>query len=1008
MSEEASMRFGLHQATATESSKDAQDTEDANKESNNRFEDTCVSSSTSDAVHPTQKLNENTFRDTWKATSTSTPLNPFKKQTETRFEDPSSSTDVVQPPENLYELYTDTDEQVSTTTDDNEKKEEDYWLDPQRLRSVPALKRTINQSKPCPPTTFFGKLHQNSPLAYTGYEKESLPIVGEGSPRSWEDFLQMRMQNVEKPLDLMKVKDSLPLKPSKESLEKEKSNKETAFKEIIEKRDMKAWEMPQKNNDSPPSKEDSPGSKDSRINLDVPHIQACASMLKPISAKEKDSPLLLGTDCPSSPSQASLSLHNTQFYSIDSPPSPNEVYPPSPSKVSPPSPSKDFIPSQIKTTLLSHSKDSVPSHNKDSVSLLSKNSHSHSKDFPLHIKDPVPPHSKDSDIKSSPYSHIKYIPSSYGNDSVSHGQNSAPSHDKDSNLHNQDYLHSYSKYSSPADEAPRYLKPKNNNAAVKPKATHQEEQKKDLAKLTEPYDPEFPGMISQLPTKELNADNLDMIRGMPTARVNHMYKWLYSQSLNDNEYEQKVMELLPEYSLIVYSDAEEDMELEQEEHEEAQEGSVNKSTGNMDALIDCFQSLRFNEAIPDCCLTDSVFLVDKPQSAVSRKCKLPPMPLEDICPVKEYLKILVTHVYTPFQFWFNFVNKTYDTSVLHEMQMEMRAIYSDKNSEYFNTLPRCLLKADYLCAIQSEDGWRRARITATPPSAVATVSIYYVDYGFGGDVSAAELRYLPETFAEKPALAIRGSLSYIHPLGPHWSPDSMQQFQRLIIGKEMFAHVVELDLIERIVFLRISLNQEFFPSVNKMLVDANLAGRSQHYDFEKIKDNFGIRHRYLRERLPSHEMLETRVFPILDDEFEVAFDSIIYSPAFGKFKVPRLTKGYDALRQALVSWMPAYRQEMERWAALYNEAKAKQKLALSEAREAWLLRKEQETEKERNQSISELIEKMEVLNLCEPMEGVTEEGKGIALVEPAKMEEGAPKAADRANETTQTGNIKID
>ncbi|KAH8361256.1 hypothetical protein KR200_010538, partial [Drosophila serrata] len=140
------------------------------------------------------------------------------------------------------------------------------------------------------------------------------------------------------------------------------------------------------------------------------------------------------------------------------------------------------------------------------------------------------------------------------------------------------------------------------------------------------------------------------------------------------------------------------------------------------------------------------------------------------------------------------------------------------------------IKANNICAIRLDGIWRRARILATPPSGANSVSIYYLDYGYSTDVLAADLRYLSDIFGVMPELAIRGTLAYIHPLGPHWSPDSMEQFQRLVIDQELFAHIIELDLVERIVFLRISMNEEFYPSINKMLVDANLAGRSHHYD----------------------------------------------------------------------------------------------------------------------------------------------------------------------------------
>ncbi|KAH8262098.1 hypothetical protein KR038_004088 [Drosophila bunnanda] len=1014
MGEKASMGFDLSKTSTnrngTESLKDDNDSKDANKENNNTFEDTCKPSSTSDVAYTHQRLNETCAE----APSTSKAAYLSKKPTE----GPSSTSDVVQPlPKHSASRFkvvnAETNAQLNTTSDlekkeeKEEEKEKDeveeelvklpLWLDPQRLRSVPPPKRAANTLEPSHPDTFFGKLHQNGPLFYTGQEN-----VKRASPPSWKDYLQF--QNVEKPLQVRAVKDfsvhyrvsrsprktheKSEIKASEEDLEKEnmmvnsqplkkQRYKEQVFGEdSLEKRELKACENDSLSSKKAAAEKNAVKEVDKTMNVkkikEVPHIQACDLAVKPISAKAKVS--------------RSHSLDYAPSHSKDSPSS-HKKNSPSHSKNLPttnedsPSHSKDAPPSESKESPLQR-KDSLPSQSKKTPPLRSKSSLSQRKASLYSSTNDCPSHTKD-------------FGSSYCNDSPSHS-NSTHSHWKDSPSHNQDYRHSLSKYSSSADKAPRPLKASNllkqYNSDGKPKSTHLKGNK-EQSEISEVYDPEYPALVTVLPTKELNARNLDMINAIPTAKLSHRNKWLYNQTLKVNEYDLRDMEVLPEYSLIVYSDGEEEAD---EEEEEEEKGSVSVPAENLDAMVEGFQNLQLNEAIPECCLTDSVFLVDKPQTAIPREFKLPPMPLEEICPVKEYLKIRVIHVYTPFQFWFNVVNRMFDTLALRDLQSGMSQFY-ESNPDYLDALPRCLIKANYICAIQLEGRiWRRARISATPPPGVNSVSIYYVDHGYGADVPAANLRYLSKMFGEVPELAIRGTLSYVHPLGPHWTPDSMEQFQRLIIGKEMFAHVIELDLVERIAFLRISLNEDFLPSVNRMLVEAKLAGRSHHYDFQQIKNNFGIRHRYLRERLPSHEMLETRVFPVLNEEFEVAFDAIIYSPAFEKFKVPRMTKGYGALRQALVAWMPNFRRFMEHWADHYSRARAKLRLAQSKAREAWLLREKEEREK--NRRIAELIEKVEMLHDRESKDVGTEKEE-VSLQLPTEKEEGTPKATDEEEGT---------
>jgi len=68
------------------------------------------------------------------------------------------------------------------------------------------------------------------------------------------------------------------------------------------------------------------------------------------------------------------------------------------------------------------------------------------------------------------------------------------------------------------------------------------------------------------------------------------------------------------------------------------------------------------------------------------------------------------------------------------------------------------------------------------------------------------------------------------------------------------AHVIELDAEEGILFMRLSQNKDFEFSINKKLVDAKLAGESQHYTQRLIDYNCGRRLRYLRERLPRWEL----------------------------------------------------------------------------------------------------------------------------------------------------------
>ncbi|KAH8368127.1 hypothetical protein KR084_007485 [Drosophila pseudotakahashii] len=344
------------------------------------------------------------------------------------------------------------------------------------------------------------------------------------------------------------------------------------------------------------------------------------------------------------------------------------------------------------------------------------------------------------------------------------------------------------------------------------------------------------------------------------------------------------------------------------------QGARHVDDPNEEQAEDFMQRVQYRVAIPESCVTDAIFMVDKPRDAIGLGKELPPMRLQDICQEQDFILISVCKVYSPFQFWFHFVDKTHGTDFLDDMNTNINAFYNhDTDSMYRLPVSSYYLKAGYICAANHRTGWRRARILITPPKDADRVSIYYVDYASAAEISPNDLRFLPDWFTDVPALAARGTLSHIYPLDLHWPPDSTQLFKRSVVNRQLHGHVVEMDAEAGILFLRVSQNKDFNPSINKKLVNAKLAGKSMHYSAKFIEYNCGRRIRYLRERLPSFEILESRLIPMKDEEFESEFDDIIYSPSFFKdFQVPELQNPFrSCLLKALDAWMPAYRKEQE-------------------------------------------------------------------------------------------------
>ncbi|XP_043659417.1 uncharacterized protein LOC122624053 [Drosophila teissieri] len=355
----------------------------------------------------------------------------------------------------------------------------------------------------------------------------------------------------------------------------------------------------------------------------------------------------------------------------------------------------------------------------------------------------------------------------------------------------------------------------------------------------------------------------------------------------------------------------------------APEGPASHSDDGLQVRKNVGRSENLRSAFPESCVTDDILMLDRPKNAVRLDCALPPMNVQECCRQGEFVRIAVCKVYSPFQFWFHFLHPTDDDDPLAELTNEMNSFYNRSyNPAYRTAMPSCFHKAGYICAAQHGTDWRRARVLHTAPTDATWVYVYHVDYATSFELSPCKLRFLPDRFANTPILAARGTLSHIQPLGIHWPPDSVSHFKRLVYDATLHAQVIEVDAAAGIFFMRLSQSKEFAPSINKLLVEAGLAGISENYRRAVIAYNCGRRLRYLRERLPSFEILESRTMPLNDEEFEQYFDAIIYCPSFhSDFQLPQLQNPLrSGLLEALAAWMPAYRREQEHWRRMYKQA----------------------------------------------------------------------------------------
>ncbi|EDW86517.2 uncharacterized protein Dwil_GK14609, partial [Drosophila willistoni] len=152
-----------------------------------------------------------------------------------------------------------------------------------------------------------------------------------------------------------------------------------------------------------------------------------------------------------------------------------------------------------------------------------------------------------------------------------------------------------------------------------------------------------------------------------------------------------------------------------------------------------------------------------------------------------------------------------------------------------------------------------------------------------------------------------------------------QSSRHSLLNKQLYGHIVEFDHEESIAFMRISQNENMSPSINKQMVEAKLAGESDHYTKKMREFHCGRRIRYMRERLPSFDMLENGCYPMWGEDFEQKFDDIINDPEFYvNYQPPKIKNPFLwRLEKALESWLVKYKEEEEVWRQLYKEANVK-------------------------------------------------------------------------------------
>ena len=135
-----------------------------------------------------------------------------------------------------------------------------------------------------------------------------------------------------------------------------------------------------------------------------------------------------------------------------------------------------------------------------------------------------------------------------------------------------------------------------------------------------------------------------------------------------------------------------------------------------------------------------------------------------------------------------------------------RLFYANSDHLALTGLP---VKKGLFCVAPYLDKWHRAVILDV--KSPTEVLVFLIDFGTYLKVSKNELRFLHESFASIPRLALRAALHDITPSGSSdkFSAAANRLFLTLTADKDLLAHVKEVDLSVRTLWTWVTFSGSF-------------------------------------------------------------------------------------------------------------------------------------------------------------------------------------------------------
>lgn len=233
---------------------------------------------------------------------------------------------------------------------------------------------------------------------------------------------------------------------------------------------------------------------------------------------------------------------------------------------------------------------------------------------------------------------------------------------------------------------------------------------------------------------------------------------------------------------------------------------------------------------------------------------------------KDKITVKVCHVYDLTKFWFH----TSDIEKkLSDLTKQMNEFYSS-STKYYQIATYNMRKGLY-CAVLYGKQFHRCIIVDMLPELTDSVKVFFIDNGKTDYVNVKNIHFLHELFQEPNAMALRGNLTQVKPVGLNmpWPPEAVKVFEYLVMQKSLQAIVTEtkevesgeyeysLDLSDR--------STEKCVCIHEELINAGLAiDINQKQDEAKSNEYFAHNDKMMH-LVPSFEELESGCVPNRED-----------------------------------------------------------------------------------------------------------------------------------------------